>query len=68
MSLAAAVLKKMIMSILCYCIEIIVKWGKASAASSMQHSLQHVPLTLCEVSNINRQSIQNFVKNNGFEY
>ena len=56
------------MSILCQCIEIIVKRGKASAASSVQHLLQHVPLTLSQVSKINRQSIQNFVKNDGFEY
>jgi len=34
----------------------------------MQHSLQHVSLTLSQVSKINRQSIQNFVKNDGFEY
>jgi len=34
----------------------------------MQHSLQHVFLTLIQVSKINRQSIQNFIKNNGFEY
>jgi len=29
----------------------------------MQHSLQHVSLTLSQVSKINRQSTQNFVKN-----
>ena len=34
----------------------------------MQHSLQHVSLTLSQVSKINRQSIQSFIKNDGFEY
>jgi len=68
MSLAAVVAKKMIMSILCKCIEIIVIGSKASAASCMQHSLQHVSLTLSQVSKINRQSIHNFVKNDDFEY
>ena len=34
----------------------------------MQHSLQHLSLTLSQVSKINRQSIHNFVKNDGFEY
>ena len=37
--------------------------GESSAVSSMQHSLQHVPLTLSEVSKVNRQCIQNFIKN-----
>jgi len=40
----------------------------AVTASSMQHSLQHVPLILSQVSKINMQSMQNFVKNDGFEY
>jgi len=34
----------------------------------MQHSLQHVSLTLSQVSKIKRQSIQDFIKNDGFEY
>jgi len=32
--------------------------GKASVVSFMQHSLQHAPLTLSQVSKVNWQSIQ----------
>ena len=42
--------------------------GKVSAVSTMQHSLQHVPLTLSQVSKVNWKSVQNFIKNDGFEY
>jgi len=67
MSLTAAVLKKddNEHSLLVYQ-DHIVKRRKASAASSMQYSLQHVPPTLSQVSKINRQSIHNFVKNDGY--
>ena len=34
----------------------------------MQHSLQHVPLTLSQVSKVNWKSVQNFIKNDAFEY
>jgi len=36
---------------------------------SMQHSLQHLLPALSQVAKVNRQSrIQNFIKNNRFEY